>query len=166
MSPALLSSHVCFCAGLDSPRQCSVHDAPPTLWQTEFVYWREQGHVAFAFRNIIKNYYYKRMPRAYGTDLYVISAGELTKVGRSKHCQKRLTEISRGMPWTECRLVAVFPALGFLESWVHWALQQQGTERRGEWFWVDPQVAVRVVADQLRTLALSDSLDAYAAGRA
>ena len=31
---------------------------------------------------------------------------------------------------------------------------------------VDPQVAVHVVADQLRTLALSDSLDAYAAGRA
>ncbi len=106
------------------------------------------------------------MPRAYGTDLYVISAGELTKVGRSIHCQKRLLEIARGMPWTECRLVAVFPGLGFVASWVHRALQQQGTARRGEWFWVDPQVAVCAVADQLRTLALSDSLDAYAAGRA
>ena len=70
------------------------------------------------------------------------------------------------MPWTECRLVAVFPGLGFVESWVHRALQQQGTERRGELFWVDPEVALRVVADQLRTLALSDSLDVYSAGRA
>jgi hypothetical protein len=106
------------------------------------------------------------MPRAYGTDLYVISAGELTKVGRSIHCQTRLKEIARGMPWTECRLVAVFPGLGCVESWVHRSLQQLGHERRGEWFWVDPEVCLRVVADQLRTLALSDSLDAYAAGRA
>ena len=106
------------------------------------------------------------MPRAYGTDLYIISAGELTKVGRSIHCQKRLREIQAGCPWTSCVLVGVFPGLGFAEQWVHRSLQQLGHDKRGEWFWVDPQVAVRVVADQLRTLALSDSLDAYAAGRA
>ena len=101
------------------------------------------------------------MPRAYGTDLYVISAGELTKVGRSKHCQKRLKEISAGMPWTECRLVATFPGLGFAEPWVHRALQDY--ERRGEWFWMPPEVALRVVAKQLETLALCDRMDAFAA---
>ena len=105
------------------------------------------------------------MPRAYGTDLYVISAGELTKVGRSIHCQKRLREIQAGCPWTSCDLVAVFPGLGFAEAGLHRDLQHLGHERRGAWFWVDPEVALRVVADQLRILALSDSLHAYAAGR-
>ena len=103
----------------------------------------------------------KGMPRAYGTDLYVISAGELTKVGRSKHCQKRLQEIARGMPWSDCRLVATFPGLGFAEPWVHRALQDY--ERRGEWFWMPPEVALRVVAKQLETLALCDRMDAFAA---
>ncbi len=54
------------------------------------------------------------MVRAYGTDLYIISAGELTKIGRSKHCLKRLQEIARGMPWSDCRLIATFPALALL----------------------------------------------------
>ena len=101
------------------------------------------------------------MPRAYGTDLYIISAIELTKVGRSKHCQKRLQEIAHGMPFSECRLVATFAGLGKAERWIHRALQDY--ERRGEWFWMPPEVARRVVAKQLETLALCDRMDAFVA---
>ena len=69
----------------------------------------------------------------WGKDLYIITAGELTKVGRSQHPQKRLQEISRGMPFVECRLWAVFPNAGPLEAGLHRELGSLH-EKRGDWY--------------------------------
>ena len=80
----------------------------------------------------------------WGCDLYLIHAGELCKIGRSKHCHKRFQEISRSMPFAECRLVAVFPGGGLLEGWVFKALAR--FERRGEWFRCSPGEALNAVA--------------------
>ena len=74
------------------------------------------------------------MPRAYGTNLYLLSDPEagLCKIGRSIDVARRVTELRRGNPWADIRLVATFPDAGFVESWVMRALS--GHERRGEWF--------------------------------
>ena len=70
--------------------------------------------------------------RAYGTHLYIIAAGGLTKIGRSMNCARRLKEHQHSNPFNDCRLVAVFQDSGFLEPCVLRALAAQ--ERRGEWF--------------------------------
>jgi T5orf172 domain len=71
------------------------------------------------------------MPRAYGTHLYVVSNGELCKVGRSMDVHRRVQELKRSNPWGEIRLVATFEEAGFMEPWVLRALCMH--ERRGEW---------------------------------
>jgi len=74
------------------------------------------------------------MKKTWGADLYIISAGpELTKLGRSQHPQKRLLEISRGMPFQPCRLWGVFPDAGPLESSLHKELSLSH-EKRGDWY--------------------------------
>ena len=87
------------------------------------------------------------MAQQWGCDLYLIQAGELCKVGRSKHCHKRFQEISRGMPFADCRLVAVFPGEGHLEGWVFKALEP--FERRSEWFRCTPSDALAAVASAM-----------------
>jgi len=71
------------------------------------------------------------MPRPYGKDLYLISAGELIKVGRSCNTARRLLEIQRSMPFANATLLATFPEQGFLEPFVFKALGEY--QRRGEW---------------------------------
>ena len=71
--------------------------------------------------------------KTWGQDLYIISAGELTKLGRSQHPQRRLQEISRGMPFQPCQLWAVFPDAGPMEAALHRELAL-GHEKRGEWY--------------------------------
>lgn len=71
------------------------------------------------------------MPRPYGKDLYLISAGELIKVGRSCNVARRLLEIQRSMPFANASLLATFPEQGFLEPFVFRALSEY--PRRGEW---------------------------------
>ena len=89
------------------------------------------------------------MPKlTWGRDLYVISCGEITKLGRSQHPQKRLQEVARGMPWSPCRLWAVFPDAGFLEAGLHRQLSGQ-FERRGEWYKVGPEVIARLAVAHL-----------------
>ena len=74
------------------------------------------------------------MKKAWGQDLYIIAAGpELSKLGRSQHPQKRLQEISRGMPFQPCRLWGVFPDAGPLESSLHKELGLS-QEKRGDWY--------------------------------
>ena len=71
------------------------------------------------------------MPRPYGKDLYLISAGELIKLGRSCNIPRRLLEIQRSMPFANATLLATFPEQGFLEPFVFRALGE--FPRRGEW---------------------------------
>jgi Meiotically up-regulated gene 113 len=86
------------------------------------------------------------MARAWGKDLYIITAGELTKVGRSQHPLRRLKEIARGMPFAECRLWAVFPNAGPLEAGLHRELGLHH-EKRGDWYRCPvEQIAQTVVA--------------------
>ena len=74
------------------------------------------------------------MKKVWGKDLYVISAGpELSKLGRSQHVDKRLSEIKRGMPFAELRLWAVFPGAGPMEAALHRQMAL-GHEKRGEWY--------------------------------
>ena len=87
---------------------------------------------------------------SWGCDLYVISCGELCKVGRSKHVAKRFKEIQRGMPFSDCHILAVFPGSGFCESWMHRALADY--PRRGEWFRCDAQAVLCIVASHLSAL--------------
>ena len=68
----------------------------------------------------------------WGEHLYLFSAGEICKVGRSKDVARRHLEVSRGMPWAEVRIIATFHGAGFCEPWVHSALASY--ERKGEWF--------------------------------
>ena len=64
----------------------------------------------------------------------MISAGpELTKLGRSHHVDRRLSEIKRGMPFASLRLWAVFPDAGPLEAALHRELAL-GHEKRGDWY--------------------------------
>ena len=94
------------------------------------------------------------MPKkAWGADLYLIQAGELTKLGRSQHPQKRLQEIQRGVPWLRCHLYAIFPKCGFLEASLHrqiWGL----FDRHGEWYLASPNQVAEVVLKQLAELEL------------
>ena len=87
------------------------------------------------------------MPRPYGTHLYVISAPGWTKVGRSKHCQKRLAEIQSHFPWLSLELVGEWPAQGHQESAVHRALSAY--ERKAEWFRCAPEDALAAVSGAL-----------------
>ena len=74
------------------------------------------------------------MPKkAWGADLYLVTAGELTKLGRSQHPHKRLQEIQRGVPWLQCKLYAIFPTAGFLEAGLHKDLTAR-FQRHGEWY--------------------------------
>ena len=84
---------------------------------------------------------------AWGCDLYVISAGELTKVGRTKNVARRFKEICRAMPWADCTLTAVFPGSGFAEPWVHKALCD--FERKGEWFKCHHKTVLKVITEVL-----------------
>ena len=84
------------------------------------------------------------MPRPYGTDLYIMQMGDLVKVGRSMHCQRRLAEHRRSNPWGDIRLVAVFPESGFAEPWVLRALAAH--ERRSEWVKCSVAEAMAAVA--------------------
>ncbi len=81
----------------------------------------------------------------------MISCGEITKLGRSQHPQKRLAEISRGMPWSPCRLWAVFPDGGFLEAQLHRQLSGQ-FDKRGEWNKAAPDQIVQLVVEQLASV--------------
>jgi hypothetical protein len=71
------------------------------------------------------------MPRAYGTHLYILQAGELIKVGRSMNVPRRLKELRHSNPWGDIKLLAEFPGAGCLETWVLRVLSAH--ERRGEW---------------------------------
>ena len=73
------------------------------------------------------------MPRPYGTHLYILELADagLLKVGRSMDVQRRLSELRRGNPWGDIRLIAVFDGAGHCEPWVLRALCKH--ERRGEW---------------------------------
>ena len=74
------------------------------------------------------------MPKkAWGADLYLVTAGELTKLGRSQHPHKRLQELQRGVPWLQCKLYAIFPTAGFLEAGLHKDLTAR-FQRHGEWY--------------------------------
>ena len=54
------------------------------------------------------------MPRAYGTHLYILQAGELIKVGRSMNVPRRLKELRHSNPWGDIELLAEFPCAGCL----------------------------------------------------
>ena len=78
------------------------------------------------------------MTKVWGRDLYIIAAGpELTKLGRSQHPQKRLQEISRGMPFQPCRL--------------HRELAL-GHEKRGEWYRCSAETVAATVVRRLGSL--------------
>ncbi len=92
------------------------------------------------------------MAKNWGRHLYVIHAGnELTKVGRSQHPEKRLQEVSRGIPFVECRLWAVFPDSGWLEPALH---RQLGSvyEKCAEWYRAPADEVLALVACQLAEL--------------
>ncbi len=90
--------------------------------------------------------------KTWGKDLYIIHAGpELTKLGRSQHPNKRLQEISRGMPFAECRLWSVFPDAG----WLGPALQSELAslfEKRAEWYRASAHEISALVVRQLAEL--------------
>ena len=94
------------------------------------------------------------MKKAWGQDLYIIAAGELTKLGRSQHPQKRLQEISRGMPFQPCRLWGVFPDAGPVEAALHRELSLSH-EKRGEWYRCS---AADVAATVVRRLGLLEEV--------
>ena len=96
------------------------------------------------------------MKKVWGKDLYIISAGpELTKLGRSQNPQKRLQEISRGLPFVQCRLWAIFPDVGALESALHKELSL-GNARCGEWYQVPAVDVARTVVSRLGALTEAD----------
>ena len=96
------------------------------------------------------------MAKVWGKDLYIISAGpELTKLGRSQHPQKRLQEIARGMPWSECALWAVFPDAGCMETSLHKELAVLH-ERRGEWYRCSAGDVGQIVARRLGMLEVRE----------
>ena len=92
------------------------------------------------------------MTKVWGKDLYIIAAGlELTKLGRSQHPQKRLQEISRGMPFQPCSLFAVFPDAGPMEAALHRELAL-GHEKRGEWYRCSAETVAATVVRRLGSL--------------
>jgi hypothetical protein len=92
------------------------------------------------------------MKKAWGQDLYIIAAGpELTKLGRSQHPQKRLQEISPGMPFQPCSLFAVFPDAGPMEAALHRELAL-GHEKRGEWYRCSAETVAATVVRRLGSL--------------
>jgi hypothetical protein len=91
------------------------------------------------------------MPKAWGADLYVITIGEVTKLGRSSNVQRRLSEIQRGVPWLQVELFATFPKLGFLEGALHRQLAGH-FEKRNEWYLAGPSRVAEIVLTQIREL--------------
>ncbi len=91
------------------------------------------------------------MPRPYGTHLYVLSAPGWTKVGRSKHCQKRLAEIQSHFPWLSLELVGEWAAQGHQEPALH---RQLGSvyEKCAEWYRAPADEVLALVACQLAEL--------------
>ena len=92
------------------------------------------------------------MPKkGWGADLYLVTAGELTKLGRSQHPHKRLQEIQRGVPWLECKLYAIFPNAGFLEAGLHKDLTAR-FQRHGEWYVCTASEVARTCVERLQGL--------------
>jgi len=69
----------------------------------------------------------------YGKHLYVLSMGELVKIGRSFDVKRRVSEHRNANPFGDIRLVCTFEDVGFLEGAVLKALLFAGHERRSEW---------------------------------
>jgi len=69
----------------------------------------------------------------YGKHLYVLSMGELVKIGRSFDVKRRLTEHRNANPFGDIKLICTFEDLGFIEGAVLKALLFAGHERRSEW---------------------------------
>ena len=55
------------------------------------------------------------------------------------------------MPWSPCRLWAVFPDGGFLEAQLHRQLSSLH-ERRGEWYKVAPEGVVQLIVGELASV--------------
>ena len=83
----------------------------------------------------------------YGKHLYLLSMGELVKVGRSMDVKRRLSEHRNGNPWGDITLVATFEDAGFLEPWVLKALSSH--ERRSEWVHCSVQEALEAISQCL-----------------
>jgi hypothetical protein len=70
--------------------------------------------------------------RPYGADLYVMTSGDLCKIGRSMNAYRRLKELQHSNPWGDIQLVGIFPERGWLEPFVLRNLTGQHPTR-GEW---------------------------------
>ena len=98
------------------------------------------------------------MAKVWGKDLYIISAGpELSKLGRSQHPEKRLSEIARHMPFAECALWAIFPNGGCMEAALHKELANLH-EKRGEWYRCSASVVAQKVATRLGMMEARESV--------
>ncbi len=71
-----------------------------------------------------------RQGKSYGAHLYILSMGDLVKVGRSMDVARRVSEHRRANPWGD-RLIGVCEGAGCLEPMVLRALSRH--ERRSEW---------------------------------
>ena len=85
-----------------------------------------------------------RAGKSYGAHLYILSMGDLVKVGRSMDVARRVSEHRRANPWGDLHLVGVFEGSGCLEPMVLRALSQH--ERRSEWVHCTVQEALHAVA--------------------
>ena len=95
--------------------------------------------------------------KKWGSDLYIVSAPPLAKLGRSQHPQKRILEISRGCPWLDCKLWVTFPGAGFLEAGLHKELTSR-FERHGEWYVCTASEVARSCVDRLLALEAVNAL--------
>ena len=81
----------------------------------------------------------------YGKHLYVLSMGELVKIGRSFDVKRRLGEHRNANPFGDIRLICTFEDQGFIESSVLKALLFAGHERRSEWVHCTVQEALEAI---------------------
>ena len=81
----------------------------------------------------------------YGKHLYVLSMGELVKIGRSFDVKRRVSEHRNANPFGDIRLICTFEDQGFIEGAVLKALLFAGHERRSEWVHCTVQEALEAI---------------------
>ena len=81
----------------------------------------------------------------YGKHLYVLSMGELVKIGRSFDVKRRVSEHRNANPFGDIRLICTFEDQGFIEGAVLKALLFAGHERRSEWVHCTVQDALEAI---------------------
>jgi hypothetical protein len=84
--------------------------------------------------------------------LYVISDGELVKIGVSKHPEKRLNQLQTGHP-KKLKLLAQYDMPDIYEKRFHKQLWIFRARHNGEWFKIDVEQLLDFISNTEKTVS-------------